>query len=338
MAAADTAGSSASDADGGRRFRQSPWAGTAPRATATSAPWLAALTLAGVVAATSFTGTSAIEVAALWVEPEPGRDLFHGVGGPQLAPDPLGVFRVTAVKRRGFSQGYTVRDAAEREWSAKLYPEARTEVVASRILWGVGYHQPPIYVLERWSSAGARGPNPQGVARFREEKPAFHGLAEAGAWSYADNPFVGTRELAGLLVLQVMLGNSDLKPDNNMRYTLTEPAGGAREWYVARDLGHTFGRTGVVGAPRDDADVFDETPFITAVVDGRVRFDYRGRHRELFKAISVADVQWICRRLSALTDAQWADAFRAGGYADPTAQRYIRRLKQKIAEGLAAGS
>lgn len=282
--------------------------------------------------------SAAIDVAPLWIEPEAGRDLLHGPGGPKLAPAVHDLFTVKSIKRGGFSKGYTVLDRAGREWSAKLYPEARTEVVASRILWGIGYHQPPIYTLERWEAAGAEGPNPQPVARFREEKPAFYGLSEDGPWSYSENPFVGSRELAGLLVLQVMLGNSDLKPDNNMHYVLERPVEGAREWYVARDLGHTFGRTGVVGAPRDDVAVFDETPFITGVVAGRVKFDYRGLHTALFKNITVEDVHWICRRLTTLTDAQWADAFRAGGYPEPTARRYLRRLKQKIAEGLALGA
>ena len=62
----------------------------------------------------------------------------------------------------------------------------------------------------------------------------------------------------------------------------------------------------------------------------------------LFKAffddVTPADVRWICGRLSRISDQQWSDAFRAGGYAEPTAQRYIRRLKQKIAEGLELGS
>jgi hypothetical protein len=281
---------------------------------------------------------SAATPAELWNEPEPGRDLYQGVGGSRLAPQPLAQYTILSVKQGGFSDGYTVADPHGREWSVKLYPEARTEVVASRILWGIGYHQPPVYSLDRWAAKGARGPNPQPVARFREEKPAFHGLRESGPWSYADNPFVGTRPLQGLLVLHVMLGNSDLKPENNMLYTLTKSVEGADRWYVARDLGHTFGRTGVVDAPRDDLEVFERTPFITGVRDGVVTFDYRGLHGQLFTRITVADVQWICRRLSGLTDEQWADAFRAAGYAEPTAQRYIRRLKQKIAEGLAVRS
>ena len=297
-----------------------------------------ALAVAALWVSTPLQPTAAVDVAPLWVEPERGRDLLYGPGGPELAPGAHDLFTVKSIKRGGFSKGYTVLDRAGREWSAKLYPEARTEVVASRILWGLGYHQPPVYTLERWEAAGAEGPNPQPVARFREEKPAFHGLEEDGPWSYADNPFVGTPPLTGLLVLQAMLGNSDLKPDNNMLYTLDRPVEGARQWYVARDLGHTFGRTGVVGAPRDDIDVFDETPFILGVTNGRVKLDYRGLHSSLFKDIKVQDVRWICRRLAALTDRQWADAFRAGGYPEATAQRYIRRLKQKIADGLAVGS
>ena len=40
-------------------------------------------------------------------------------------------------------------------------PEAPTEVVASRLLWGVGYHQPPIYYVGKWNAEGAPDPNPQ---------------------------------------------------------------------------------------------------------------------------------------------------------------------------------
>ena len=278
---------------------------------------------------------SATGLEQLWVQPEPGRDLFYGVGGRQLAPDPLLMYQVISVKKGGFSSGYTVRDPQGRVWSAKLYPEARTEVVASRILWAVGYHQPPAYALEQWSATGARGPNPQAVARFREKKPDFYGLKEAGPWSYSDNPFIGTRPLAGLLVLNVMLGNADLKADNNRLYTLSRPAEGAKQWYVARDLGCTFGRTRILDAPRDDIDAFDSTPFINGVQQGIVQFEYRGAFPAPLRRVSVADVRWICLLLSRVTDRQWADAFRAGGYAQPTAQRYIRRLKLRIAEGLA---
>ena len=275
------------------------------------------------------------QMAQLWVEPGPDRDLFNGVGGKRLAPDPSARYTVIEIKRGGFSRGYTVMGPGDREWSAKFPPEAGTEVVASRILWGLGYHQPPIYLLEKWTAEKATSPNPQLPARFREKDPDLHGLEAGDSWSYYQNPFVGTRQMNGLLVLQAMLGNSDLKDPQNVIYTLEREHERARRWYVARDLGQTFGRTGMIDPPRGDVEVFEKTPFILGVQNGRVRLEYRGRHKALFTDIRPADVRWICERLDKLTDRQWQDAFRAGGIEPAAAERFIRRMKQKIAEGLA---
>lgn len=278
---------------------------------------------------------STAQLAQLWIEPESARDLFSGVGGARLAPDPDAKYKVIEIKRGGFSRGYTLLGPGEREWSAKFPPEAGTEIIASRLLWGTGYHQPPIYLLSGWTAERATSPNPQLPARFREKDPDLHGLDAGEAWSYYRNPFVGTRQMNGLLVLQAMLGNSDLKDEQNVIYELDRRHEGAERWYVARDLGHTFGRTGVIDAPRGDIDVFEATPFIRGVENGRVRLDYRGRHRVLFEDIRPADVRWICQQLERLTDRQWTDAFRAGGIEGPLAARFIRRMKQKIGEGLA---
>ena len=279
---------------------------------------------------------SAAQLAELWVEPQPGRDLFWGVGGERLKPDPAAAYTIVETKRTGFSMGFTVTDSGGRKWSVKLPPEATTEVVASRILWGVGYHQPPIYYVGRWNAEGRRD-NPQLPGRFREGKPDLHGLDAGVSWSYYRGPFVGTRELNGLLVLMAMLGNSDIKDEQNVVYKLKEPFEGAKHWYVARDLGQSLGRTGVIDAPRGDPKVFEATPFIKGMSGGYVRFDWRGRHGVLLDRITPEDVHWICERLQRLTDAQWQDAFRAGGYAPEVADRFIRRFKQKIDEGLAVG-
>lgn len=308
----------------------------------TRAVWiLFAVTALGVAAchppmASTLPGPpSTQELAELWAQPEPGRDLFWGVGGKRLAPDPVARYTVIEIKRSGFSRGYAVTGPDGREWSAKFPPEAPTEVVASRLFWGIGYHQPPIYYVAAWNAERATSPNPQLPARFREKKPDLHGIDAKETWSYYHNPFVGTPQHSGLLVLQAMLGNSDLKDAQNALYTLDEPSEGAKTWYVPRDLGQTFGRTGVLDAPRGDVQVFEQTPFIKGVVNGRVAFDYRGRHRVLFEHIRPGDVRWICQQLDALTDTQWQDAFRAGGYPKPVADRFIARMKQKIHEGLA---
>ena len=278
---------------------------------------------------------TAEQLAQLWIEPERDRDLFYGVGGPKLAPDPAAKYTVIEIKRGGYSRGYTVVGPGDREWSAKFPPEAGTELAASRITWAIGYHQPPIYLLKEWTAVKATSPNPQLPARFREKKPDLHGLDAGDPWSYFQNPFVGTRQMNALLALQAMLGNSDLKDVQNVIYKLKTPFEKASTWYVARDLGHTFGRTGLIDAPRGDIESFEETPYIRGVENGKVRFEYRGRHKALFENIAPADVRWLCERLNRLSDTQWRDAFRAGGIEGEVAERFIRRMKQKIGEGLA---
>ena len=68
-----------------------------------------------------------------------------------------------------------------------------------------------------------------------------------------------------------------------------------------------------------------------------VRFDYRGRHGALVDRMTAADVRWICERLQRLTDRQWDDAFRAGGYAPEVADAVHPAFQAEDREGLALG-
>jgi len=273
-------------------------------------------------------------IEELWVEPQPNRNLYYGVGGRELAPDPNERYQVREIKLRGFSEGYTVVDSKDREWSTKAPPEAFTEIAASRILWGLGFHQPPNYLLTEWKADGARSPNPQLPARFREKAPKYNGLEAGGTWSFKDNPFVGTRPMGGLLVMQAILANPDIKASNNTIYTLTSAAEGATRWYVVRDLGYSLGSTGF-NSPRADIEAFERGPFIRSVAGGKVQFYFGGQNKAMLENVTVADVQWACQRLGKLTDEQWRDAFRAAAYEPSVAERYIVKLKAKIKEGLA---
>lgn len=273
----------------------------------------------------------AAPVAEFWTEPEAERDLFAG-GFPELAPDPSAVYRHEEEKTTGYSPGYTVKDPSGREWSAKLGPEARAEVAASRLAWGLGYHQPPVFHLSSWQLAGGSRPGAQGPARFR---PDGGGLKKLGDWSWHQNPFVGTQPWRGAIVLMVLFNNSDLKPGQNVVYRVDPPRGGVDRWYVFRDLGHSFGESGIVAAERNDPDEFDREHFTYGARHGRVLFNFTSRYPELTEQLRPADVRWTCARLAKLTPRQWRDAFRAGGYDDPTAARLIRRLQAKVAEGLA---
>jgi hypothetical protein len=111
--------------------------------------------------------------------------------------------------------------------------------------------------------------------------------------------------------------------------------GGAPRRFVVQDLGAALGRTGWPVGNRNDIEGFERQNLIRRVHNGVVEFDYEARHTELFRAISPADVIWVCQLFAKLTDAQWNDAFRAANYTPEMSQRFIAKLKSKVREGLA---
>jgi len=269
------------------------------------------------------------------------RDLFYGPWGKERAPDPDGTYRLATRKQHGTNPGLTVLDSAGREWHVKQPPhndqgaEGPIEVTLSRVLSAVGYHQPPVYFVPSLSIADAKDRThvePGGRFRLTEKS-----LKHAGSWSWQQNPFVGMRPYQGLLVMLTMFHSSDLKNENNALYEVNEQKDGVARWYVVRDLGSALGETGRLAPQRGDPDIFEREPFITAVKDGVVEFNYHGWHQELLKNISPADVAWASEWLGQLSDEQWSDAFRAGGYPPAVADRFIGRLQQKIAEGRRLG-
>ncbi len=279
-------------------------------------------------------GTPAPQMTELWAEADAGRDLFGGPGGGGAAPDPQGDYQFVARDVTGKSPGYDVRDAQGRLWSVKLGPEAQSEVVVSRLLWAAGYFQPATYYLPSWKLVGTSDPNRQPAGRFRLESD---GEKKVGLWSWSANPFVGTTPLRGLFVLMVIVNNWDLKTQQNPLYELTDGSAEPLRRYAVRDLGASLGNTRwFFPGSKSNVDDFEREQFIHSVSNGQVRFHYRGAWREpsLKRGVTPADVRWMSERLARLTAAQWSDAFRAAGYSEMDAHRYVIRLRQKVTEGL----
>ena len=168
-----------------------------------------------------------VQLDQLWVQPSDleSRDLFHGSGGPKLAPDPLVPYELVAVDDSGYSPGYDVRDPKGTQWSVKLGIEAQPELVASRVLWAIGYHQPPMYVLTKWELVAKEGGTKvakeggtKEVARFRRESADEKAVSD---WSWYENPFVTTQPFRGLVVANLVLNNWDWKTSNNKVYHIT---------------------------------------------------------------------------------------------------------------------
>lgn len=275
-------------------------------------------------------------LAQLWVDPgDERRDLYWGIGGRALAPHPDATYRLDERDDSGFSVSYDVVGPDGVEWSAKVGPEAQSEVVVSRILWGLGYHQPPIYYLPSWTCQDLQLERTRRVseARFRPKLPRLDDRDQI--WHWSDNPFLGATQFRGMLVVLLMLNSTDLKDANNSVYELTEPWDGAPRWFVVRDLGASLGETGKLFPRRNWLEGFERSGFITGVTNGTVQFDYEGRHQYLLSMIGPDDVRWAAARMSRLTDQQLHDAFRAGNYARPIADRFVRRIREKVAQGLA---
>jgi hypothetical protein len=272
------------------------------------------------------------EIAQLWQEPKDleRRDLFYGVGGKKLVPPPRPTFAFKAKDTSGYSPGYEVVDRNGLEWNVKQGDEAQTEVVASRLYWAIGYHQPPTYFVPEWTLEDG-DVRQQPSARFRPQLPQWK---VSGDWSLHENPFVGTQPYRGLLVMHVITNSWDIKTAQNKIYEATGERRQPGRHFVVRDLGATFGRPRWPAGSRNHPDDYEEYPFIKSVNGSSVQFPYTSRHQELFKQIRTQDVCWTSRLLARLTAVQKRDAFRAAAYPDQTAQRFIARLDSKISEGL----
>ena len=275
---------------------------------------------------------------SMWAEPTDlaSRDLFYGPWGRELAPDADDVYTLVELKHTGVNLGMTVRDSKGREWSVKqpfpgnLDSEAPVEVAVSRLLSGIGYRQPPVYYLPAFTLKDDFGRRVEIGGRFR---PKLEALKEVGMWDWADNPFVGTKEYQGLIVLLMMFNSTDLKNSNNSLYEHRD-GDYVEQWYVARDVGSAFGDTNRIAPRKNHADSFEQMPFILGVNGGFVEFAYKGWYKNLVSArIKPEEVAWAANLLGQLSDKQMQDAFRAAGYDPNVASRFIAKLEQKIHQG-----
>jgi hypothetical protein len=278
----------------------------------------------------------------LWTAPADleTRDLYWGPWGRELAPDAREIYRIVQRKHSGVNPGFTVLDRSGRHWSVKqaaeTCDEGRVEVVVSRVLSAIGYRQPPIYYLDHLTVEDAWGVRRVPGGRLRLK---IASLKERESWSWQQNPAVGTPEYQGLLVILLLLNGTDLKNNNNSRYEHRLPDR-VEQWLVVRDLGAALGTTGRFVPRKGDPEAFARTPFITGTRHGFVQFGYSGFHQELVRdRIRPADVGWACDLLGRLSDRQWQDAFRAGGYPPSIAHRFIETIQTRIREGhrVAAG-
>ncbi len=278
-----------------------------------------------------------VSLSALWEAPADlsTQDLFNGPWSAANAPDPRATYTFLREKTGGVSPGVVVRDPRGRVWHVKQPIEGKrgaegpVEVTVSRVLSAVGFHQPPVYFLPSFTMTDSRGTQLEAGGRFRLDEPS---LKARGNWRFQDNPFVGMREYRGLLVILLMFNSFDLRSANNTLYEFNR-GGRVDQWYVVRDLGGALGSSARMFPRRNNLEKFESHEWIRDINNGVVEFRYGGWNSEITRGISVEDLRWACELVGGLTDRQWADAFRAGGYSPDVANRFIHRIRARIDEG-----
>jgi hypothetical protein len=277
----------------------------------------------------------------LWKDPGDisSRDLYLGPGGEAMKPDLTSVTFIET-ETGGYSVKYRVRDGSGKIWVVKVGKEAQPETTSVRLLWAMGYVSEISYLVPCVHIAGAPAP------RYKVERCEGDGFANARfearpesadrtvEWEWSNNPFAGTREFKGLVILMGLLNNWDLKTSNNKIIAVKDEATGQTELqYVISDLGATFGKTGgFISHNRNQPDDYIKSGFVKGVSGNTVKFAYGGKSGSLFDNITVDDARWIGGMLARLTDKQIADAFRAANYDAATVQLLTGAVRGKINE------
>src|SRR5215208_2109047 len=273
----------------------------------------------------------------LWREPADisSRNLLLGPGGEEMKPDMKQVVWEETMPE-GYSVKWRVRDASGKKWVVKVGNEAQPETVATRLVWAAGYPTEVNYLVPCVQIVNAPKPRKKvercegkGYANVRfEARPDDHQRLEE--WSWSKNPFTGTKEFAGFVVLMGLLNNWDLKDSNN-KVIYAPGEGGGELRYVVSDLGATFGKTGnFITHSRNEPEKYVKTGFVDKVEGGFVRFDYDGKNGGLFDAVTVEQARWIGDILSRLSEEQIKDAFRAANYKPEEIEALAQEVMGRI--------
>ncbi|HZP62856.1 MAG TPA: hypothetical protein VFB28_05510 [Terriglobales bacterium] len=293
----------------------------------------------------------------LWVDPGDigSRDLFWGVAGRNGQPKPPLTF--VSEDLHGTNPKFDVRDADGTKWRAKLGPEARPEVVASRLLWAVGYSanenyfypmlhvdEMPAHLRRGQKLAGMNGDVPNLRLQRR-----YEGLKKVGTWDWRKNPFYGTREFNGLRVMMALIRNWDLYAGNN---SILRDKKSNREIYEVSDVGSAFGDTRRDYKERNsvgDLKAYGRGKLIARITPGLLDLDfprlpplgiivdvplYREelRARWIGRDIPRGDAKWIGSLLAQLKPHQVRDAFRAAGYEPSVVDSFTAIVLSRIQE------
>jgi hypothetical protein len=279
---------------------------------------------------------------ALWTDRgnTSSLDLFWGIGSEDKAPKPPFQFDKEDVS--GTNPKIKVIDGNGVKWNVKFDEEVHAEVACSRLVWAAGY-----LVEESYFLASAKVNGVTGLKRARKFVGADGSISNAMfekrpdniarrniLWGWDSNPFSGTKELSGLIIMAVMLNNWDAKVDNNNVLGMFDEDGTTvKDWYIVADWGGTLGKMGnFISHSKWDPDAFTKQAFLDGVSGGSLKLHYTGKGGSAMKQVPLEHARWFAGIVGQLTDAQINDAFRAAGAAETEKSAFAARIRQKINE------
>ena len=290
--------------------------------------------------------------AVLWRNPGPAEslDLAAGPGGREGAPAPP--FRFIEEHATGSFPCVSVRDARDRVWRVKWGHEVHTEAFATRLVWAAGYFVEVNYFVPAGRIDGAEGLQRAGQyiaadggfrdARFELDEPGVVKHFDEHSWAWNENPFVGTRELAGLKIMMMLVSNWDNKDVRDVargsntaifEHRMGRDVREAR--YLIIDWGAALGTWGshALSRGRWDCEAFaaQSDQFVLGLDGDVVRWGYRGqRTADAVTGISRGDVQWLYGYIGGLSDEQIAAGLRAAGATETEIANFSRALRARL--------
>ncbi|MCO6510595.1 MAG: hypothetical protein J5I65_07355 [Aridibacter famidurans] len=267
--------------------------------------------------------------AVMWKEVDiASRDLYLGPGGREMVPD---ITKVEFVEEKegGSSLKYEIIDANGREWVAKIDKESQPETAAVRLLWGLGYTTEINYLVPELTIPG------KGTFKNVRLEARPEDTDRGDRWKWDDNPFAGTKELAGLKIMMVFFNNWDVKDGNNI---ILNKNGKAH--YAISDLGATFGQLGGndlpiiwrFGRSINEPEDYEKTDLVDETDGKKIELAYKGRKSGIFDEATKAEARWLVGLLRKLSERQIRDAFRAANYTDEEIETYVGAVIERIDE------
>ena len=265
-------------------------------------------------------------------------DLTLGIGSTEGMPK--APFKFEKEDTTGTNPKIKVIDANGVKWNVKFDEEVHAEIAASRIVWAFGYNVEESYYVSSAQVSGVTGLGRAkkfvgangAITNAMFEKRPDNIARRKNDWSWSSNPFSGTKELSGLILLNVLVNNWDAKQTNNGVLGIFDKNGGVNEWYTVCDWGGTFGKYGSVFShskwtPRD----FEKESYIEGVSGNTLKLHYKGK-MSASHSVPLEHARWFAGLANQLTDDQIRQAFKASGASETEIASFSNKIRERLNE------